>query len=97
MSNKKDSTIKIRLTKEEVKELDIKVKKSSSPDRSSYIRTKIFSECTSNISPWDRAETFHCLNNIRNKYPNDAETISDLNFIYNVFVGGVSHGYDKSC
>lgn len=97
MSDKKDFTVKIRLTEEEVKELDIRVKESSSPDRSSYIRTRIFCENPSSLSPLDRAEVLHSLNNIKNKYPNDKETLSDLDYVYNVFVGGTSHGYVKNC
>ncbi len=97
MSNKKNYTVKIRLTEEEVKELDIRVKESSSPDRSSYIRTRIFSENPTNLSPLDRAEAFHCLNNIRNRYPTDKETLSELDYVYNAFTGGTSHGYDKGC
>ena len=58
-------------TEEEVKELNIRVKESSSPDRSSYIRTRIFSENSSTLSALDRAEALHALNNIKNRYPND--------------------------
>lgn len=97
MSNKKDFTVKIRLTEEEVKELDIRVKESSSPDRSSYIRTRIFCENPSILSPLDRAEAFDCLNNIKNRYPNDKETLSDLDYVYNAFAGGAFHGYVKNC
>lgn len=97
MSNKKDYTVKIRLTEEEVKELDIRVKESSSPDRSSYIRTRIFCENPTNLSPLDRAEALHALNNIKNRYPTDKETLSELDYVYNVFVGGASHGYAKNC
>lgn len=97
MSNKKDFTIKIRLTEEEVKELDIRVKESSSPDRSSYIRTRIFCENPSSLSPLDRAEALHSLNNIKNRYPNDNDMHSELDYIYNVIVGGASYGNDQSC
>lgn len=97
MSNKKNYTVKIRLTEEEVKELNIRVKESSSPDRSSYIRTRIFSENSSTLSPLDRAEALHALNNIKNRYPTDKETLSELDYVYNAFTGGTSHGYAKNC
>ena len=78
----KTHIIKIRCTEEELTQLDSLVAESSSPNRSSYIRTQIFTNQSNTMEPLVRAECSHCLNNIRMRYPDDNETLDDIDYIY---------------